>query len=766
MAIIPIPQGASTDVSFYLKIRNQYDGDPRDAFVKELQSQGFELPAGLVVGKFQNIKAPNQKRQNDKKGWYIYEEIDDSHNDGGVFGVATYGSFIGEPEKATFCSKKTESMTPAERQAHNAIMEAAKAKREQELLAVQQEAAKQAFELWNQMSEAKEHGYLAKKGVSAFAGVRVSNDPDHFNGWLVVPVCDESGFTSLQFISANGDKYFLPTGKTKGGFFIINPESRGRVYIAEGYATGASIAEATGACVYVAFNCGNLYDVASIVKKRHAGEVIVIAGDDDRFTAGNAGRSKAMQAAQALGLDVVFPVFQSESEGVDFNDLHQAEGIEAVQNQLTIKRKVYKQKKHDEAELQETPTGFLSDMVSYYNATSGNAQPLFAQSTAIALASVICSRHFSTNLSNRSALFLLNIGKTGTGKEHSKKVIERVLGACGMDNLLSGAGYTSGAGVFSALISKPRHIAIVDEFSKALQAAQNRFSNSHQMEANTMLMQAFGRLDGTMYPKAYATMGMKESVKKEIESMKVVNPSITFLGIATPDDLFKTLDVGAIKDGFLNRFIICISNAERTMREHKEPLEVPESIIKWVKQINERIGTAAQTPHECNIIHTLNFEIAALDVQRKFQQYCIDRANEWEVNGLAEMTGRSNEQAMRLALIAALARNPQAESINAADMQWAVEFVKAQLIALVQKIKMSISNSEFESWKKSTLQALRDAGEAGVTWSAMQKRPPFSQYKQKDLKEILQALKDADLIFEESHQPSRGRPTILYRAGE
>ena len=83
--------------------------------------------------------------------------------------------------------------------------------------------------------------YLKRKGVRAY-GLRFSR------GSIVVPVRDERGdLVGLQFIDGEGAKKFL-TGTAKRGawHWVGELGNRGPVAIAEGYATAATIHEATG----------------------------------------------------------------------------------------------------------------------------------------------------------------------------------------------------------------------------------------------------------------------------------------------------------------------------------------------------------------------------------------------------------------------------------------------------------------------------------------------------------------------------------------
>lgn len=84
-----------------------------------------------------------------------------------------------------------------------------------------------------------------------------------------------------------------------------------------------------------AFSAGNLKAVAESVRKKLSNAKLVVAGDDDAWTEGNPGRTKAVEAAQALKAQLVLPHFPSlSSRPTDFNDLLLLCGVEEVRKQL------------------------------------------------------------------------------------------------------------------------------------------------------------------------------------------------------------------------------------------------------------------------------------------------------------------------------------------------------------------------------------------------------------------------------------------------
>lgn len=738
-----------------LKSQPQICTDPRSAFIDILINAGYQPPRNLQIGRIDRIDGPEDKRGK-KSGWYVYNEIEDTQNQGQIIGVANFGDWkTGSSEN--WCSRSQHQMNTQERLHYHAAREAMKAAYEKETLEKQAEAAKLAFEIWSAAEPVKNsHPYLARKGVAAHQGVKLSKDER-----VIIPVAVDNQIVSLQFIADNGDKRFLTGGRIKGGWFVIEGGTD-VIYVAEGYATGASINEATGKTVYIAFNAGNIYEVAAYVKSIHPNARIVIAGDDDTGTAGNPGRTKAEQTSQGLAIECVFP------QGfVDFNDMHKALGIEALREYINPKKQeAYEKPVKPEPNAMKRPAGILGDIVDYYHATSGNAQNGFAIQAALAVCSIILGRSYKTSLENYSSLYLLNVAKSGTGKEHAKTVIEKILYQAGLGHLIAGDGYTSAGAVFSTLLDRPKHISVIDEFGRYLEAGRDLQKGSHhQREANTKLMEAIGRCHLIMRPPSYSSMTLKKEAADAIKNRQVHNPAITLLTMTTPDTLFQTLDMGAIKDGFINRFIISISDAERSVRRHKPPIDVPDRIIRWAHDVSARSDKLHISSEPAAPV-TLEFTNEALEAQLDFQKFCIDTANYLEKFGMSELTGRSNEMAMRLSLIHALSRNPHAKEIALQDIEWGIEYIRHCLDRTIEKLKISISHSGFEHDKKEILADLRARGADGITWRDMQKQPPYSKHKTRDLKEIMQALKDADLAGDEPcyNEGGKGRPTILWKA--
>lgn len=133
-------------------------------------------------------------------------------------------------------------------------------------------------------------------------------------GTIAVPMRDEQGILwGLQFINGQGGKQFLRFSRKRGLFHMLGDAVHNAapfVGVAEGYATAASVHQAVGWPVAVAFDCGNLGPVCAALRAQAPAARLVVCGDDDHASADNPGRTKGMAAAAAVEGVCLLPRFQ------------------------------------------------------------------------------------------------------------------------------------------------------------------------------------------------------------------------------------------------------------------------------------------------------------------------------------------------------------------------------------------------------------------------------------------------------------------------
>lgn len=276
--------------------------------------EGVPPPVKLVIdGEIHRFRIDSSR----DAGWYVV------YPDGwpaGAFGNWKTGLHM------TWHAEHSSPLSLAQDAARRRNLERAKADRDAQRAKKAEIAQNAVADIWEHAGLASEdHKYLKAKRIQPH-GARITGD-----GRLIIPMFCEGHLSSVQYIDDQGSKLYHPGGAVRGAFFELGSrEAPDRVFFAEGFATAASIAEATDQMTVVCFSAQNIPAVVAQFRLRFPTTSFVIAADND---ASGTGVNYANQAAAASGAQVAVP----PNVGEDFNDL--AAGGEDITAILQIQPK-------------------------------------------------------------------------------------------------------------------------------------------------------------------------------------------------------------------------------------------------------------------------------------------------------------------------------------------------------------------------------------------------------------------------------------------
>jgi phage/plasmid primase-like uncharacterized protein len=281
---------------------------PEAQLIDAMRAAGLEPPDEILMdGKIHRFRSGTKGApgHGDKPGWYLI------FGDGipaGRFGCWRAGMEVTWRADVGRKLTQTEEMSNAKRLAE------AKALRDAAIERQHQVASDTVEKIWTTANPANaEHPYLAKKGIDVH-GARITGD-----GRLVLPLYDADGtLSTLQYIDHEGGKLYHPGGQTGGKFWMVGSlDEPGTLFVAEGFATAATIHETTDRPVVVAYSASNLVPVTGTLRQMYgATQDIVIVADHDQS---GVGQRYAEQASAKYGARMVMPPILG-----DANDYAQA----------------------------------------------------------------------------------------------------------------------------------------------------------------------------------------------------------------------------------------------------------------------------------------------------------------------------------------------------------------------------------------------------------------------------------------------------------
>ena len=276
------------DTPFSLSSNRSVD-QPEVQLADAMRSAGIDPPPNIVIdGNLHRFSTKGRKK--DDSGWYV------AFPDDPVSG--RFGCWRDQID-AVFRADVGREISSAEDMQARARVAEAMARRDEERQRKAAVAAGTVEAIWRgAIAASADHPYLQKKGIQSH-GARATGD-----GRLIVPLFDAEGdLSSLQYIGA--EKRYHPGAITRGCSWLLGDLDGGTIFVAEGFATAATIQEVSNRPVAIAYSANNLPEVVRQLRETHgARQDIVVVADND---ASGVGRNKADEASAKYGARIVMP---------------------------------------------------------------------------------------------------------------------------------------------------------------------------------------------------------------------------------------------------------------------------------------------------------------------------------------------------------------------------------------------------------------------------------------------------------------------------
>lgn len=301
-----------------------------ERFRLDAEAAGLSFPNGIEADdRWHSVPADTGKGTRKDKGSYRYSD------NGKPRGI--YRNWSSEPVGWTCPDDLWRAIREEDRANGRSTLAALqleterKAAENAEQKASQDAVAARALERWNRAQPLElSVGYLDRKGVKSY-GLRIEE-----HSVILIPLYRaKDDLRGYQTIHPNGEKRYA-RGMERSGTYYPIPGTLETVYVCEGYATGATIREATGALTVCSMDSTQLPAVAAYVRSLLPSARLIIAADDDHRTTGNPGMKAARIAAERTGASIRAPQFPEtrEERDTDYNDLARLTSVEEVRRQL------------------------------------------------------------------------------------------------------------------------------------------------------------------------------------------------------------------------------------------------------------------------------------------------------------------------------------------------------------------------------------------------------------------------------------------------
>jgi len=377
--------------------------------------------------------------------------------------------------------------------------------------------------------------------------------------------------------------------------------------------------------------------------------------------------------------------------------------------------------------------GFIEQVMEYTLRTAPYPDTVLAFCGAVSLQGLLAGRKVKDESDNRTSLYLLGLANSGVGKDHPRKVNQRILLHCGMAENFAET-FASGEGIEDRLLIQPAMLFQTDEMDGLISAIARGKEIRFEGIMNVLLK---------MYTSANGIYAMRVKAGKNANRGVIDQPCLCIFGTAIPKNFYESLSNKMLTNGFFARMLI-METGKRSSGQDPAGDDLPESIIAIARYWSElRIGKGNleswhPTPNVVPYTPGAKAILAELRTHADMQYAKAEAAN--DTVGMA-IWARANEKARRLALVYACSANHASPVVDEPAARWAGQLVSHQTKRMLHMAFEHASENEFDAKRKRVLREIRNAPGGRITKTALCRRLRAIPSRERD--EIILALVEA-----------------------
>jgi hypothetical protein len=399
--------------------------------------------------------------------------------------------------------------------------------------------------------------------------------------------------------------------------------------------------------------------------------------------------------------------------------------------------------------------GFIQEVMSYTLETAQYPEPVLAFCGALTLQALLAGRKVRDASDNRTNLYVLGLANSGAGKDHPRKVNQKILLEAGWPECL-GDHFASGEGIQDRLFGQPAVLFQTDEIDLLMKAINSAKDARHEGILQVLLK---------MYTSANALFPMR--VKAGGEQGVIDQPCLCLFGTAIPKHFYEALSLRMLTNGFFARLLI-LDSRKRSKGQDGITRDVPASLVEtarwWIDfQPGEHRHNLSQWHPVPRLVEQTPEAGALLREFRDQADTQYSLAEERGEQAAMAIWARAHEKARRLALIYACSANHVEPLISANGAHWAREFVDHQTRRMLYMASQHASENEFDARCKRLVEVLAKGGarhpEGWMPFWMINRKLPWSEREHEEVRNTLLNQR----VIEYQVASSGGRPGMVYR---
>lgn len=405
--------------------------------------------------------------------------------------------------------------------------------------------------------------------------------------------------------------------------------------------------------------------------------------------------------------------------------------------------------------------GVLAETFAYVAEGMRRDWPEAAFVIALQVVGIVIGRNYETWTRLRSNLYTVALAESGFSKSSAVEPAKELLIQAGLQELIGAERIKSDSGLVQSIYASAdkKKLFFLDEYGHMLQQCTARGAGGHVRQIIVEFTNLYSKANAYYAGAAYADGS---------RTWQMDCPHVNVLGMATPGQFWAAFGSGAIEDGTLARYSI-VKPIGRPMRREPDPARLEamrDALAPKLRALAERKVASG------NLGEVVPVRVKAAPdavtawraVGDTAEDIAIDAGEKMPDKDIGGILARVAETAAKLALILAVARNPDLPIIAEADIAAGRRLAWWFAHVAIEGAMTHIADSVHQANSQKVLAFIR-AGEGGRRTRSDVTRK-FRNLTPRELDDAVKSLTDSDMIALDMVPAgsSGGRPIAVYTA--
>lgn len=412
------------------------------------------------------------------------------------------------------------------------------------------------------------------------------------------------------------------------------------------------------------------------------------------------------------------------------------------------------------------PVPGLDEVCRWIDSMAPVSFPVVTQHAALSLASIAASRLYRTPQGDPLSIYLGAASRSVGELRYAHQAIYTALTAAGLRRMTRTTRWTSPQTIYRSLMRSPACVYLSDDYG-GLSAFAKRQPSGLQEQALGVLAAVH---DGhPIQIDSPEDAGIKASSVGDGQPV-IEAPALSMFALVGWDHMATLLRASEIGRGALEQVLLALGDEDTAQTRDPAPTEIPAWVPAHLQSIRRVSAAGVQLDLESIFqgnaemppqnVRTVEFSVAPSSGYSALDAVSNDRR-------VRPLLTASRGTLRRIAAALAVWRDPASPVVTAEILQWATEYVRARMAALVEQFDILHGDDGRPSAYDAVLAKVLEAKAAGLAKrDLISGCKPYRNLDAEKRGKLLTQMLDDEMIFEIETKPKRGPAAKRYVAAK